>query len=446
MQDPLPIQPFTEPVSGVVTLPGSKSITNRALLLAALCDKPITLTGALFSEDTEIMCEALSALGFEVSRNATAKTICVKGCKGDIPVNKAELYVANAGTAARFLTAMLCLKEGGEYTLDGSPAMRKRPMRGLLDALVGHGAAEVTYLGQDGHFPFTLKTKGLPGGTLEVDASASSQILSALLMIAPLAKDSTLIVRLKGETVSHPFIQMTLDMIAQFGVSLKSSAAESSYQFPQAHFNAPGDEYLVEPDATAASYYAILPWVVGGDLTLKDCADIHLQGDIRFVDVLGQLGASFDSKEQDLLADFPNIYARGFEQDFNPISDTFLTLAAIAPLLKTPLTITGIAHTRKQETDRIHAMATELRKLGQEVQETEDSLTASPNIAKLRELTAEAPMEIDTYHDHRVAMSFGILGSYDLHGDGRPWLAIRNPGCCAKTFPNFFEVLAELRG
>ncbi len=444
MQDPLPIRPFTQPVSGSVTLPGSKSITNRALLMAALCERPITLTGALFSEDTEIMSDSLRRLGFTVEADSEKKTIRVEGRGGDIPNAKAELYVGNAGTAARFLAAMLCLKEGGEYHLDGSEAMRKRPMRGLLDALVRHNAAEVTYHEKEGFFPFTLKTKGLHGGVLEVDATASSQILSALLMVAPLAKEA-LRVKLEGYTVSIPFVEMTLLMRRQFDAT-GGRVGAGEYTTDSFGYNYKGNSYPIEPDATAASYFLMLPWVVGGQLTVPGFANVSLQGDRWFVRVVEKLGARFQRAELDQHIEYPDPTHGGFQENFNAISDTFLTLAAVAPLLKSELKITGIAHTRFQETDRVLAMATELKKLGQGVTFDDDSLTVQPALDAMRALTADKPVEIDTYHDHRVAMSFGILGCYDLHGDGRPWLAIRNPCCCAKTFPNFFEVLDGLRG
>ncbi|WP_309386185.1 3-phosphoshikimate 1-carboxyvinyltransferase [Cerasicoccus frondis] len=446
MTDPLTIQPFTRPVRGQVTLPGSKSITNRALILAALSKESLTLEGALFSDDTRIMANALRALGVTVSEDEAGKEIFVNGCGGQIPNAEAEIYVGNAGTAARFLTAMLCLRKDGVFKLDGSAPMRKRPMRGLLDALVAHGAAEVEYHGEPGFFPFTLKTKGMPGGELSVDASASSQILSALLMIAPLA-NGPLKITLSGETVSHPFIGMTLAMIEQFGVQPQGESDTGPFQFEGGGaYYYPRPAYVVEPDATAASYYAILPWVVGGELLLKRCYGIGLQGDIKFIEAIQPLGAFFNVEESDLVAEFRERKTPGVDINFNPISDTFLTLAAITPLLDGPTTISGIAHTRHQETDRINAMATELRKLGQRVEETDDSMTVYPDKAALIAKTADAPLAIDTYEDHRVAMSFGILGSHDLHGDGRPWITINDPGCCAKTFPNFFDVLAKLRG
>ncbi|GHC07728.1 3-phosphoshikimate 1-carboxyvinyltransferase [Cerasicoccus arenae] len=446
MSEALTIQPFTRPVRGRVTLPGSKSITNRALILAALSQESLTLEAALFSDDTRIMANALRALGITVSEDEAGKTIFVNGCGGSIPNPEAEIYVGNAGTAARFLTAMLCLREGGVYRMDGSAPMRKRPMRGLLDALVTHGAATVEYHGEPGFFPFTLRTNGVPGGELSVDASASSQILSALLMVAPLAK-GPLTLTLAGETVSHPFIGMTLAMIEQFGIQPQGKSDTGPFPFTGGgRYYYPRPAYVVEPDATAASYYAMLPWVIGGSLTLERCYGIGLQGDIHFIEILGQLGAFFNVDGADLVAEFRERKQGGVTEDFNAISDTFLTLAAITPLLDGPTTISGIAHTRHQETDRIAAMATELRKLGQRVDETDDSMTVHPDFTAIVAKTKDSPLAIDTYEDHRVAMSFGILGSHDLHGDGRPWLTINDPNCCAKTFPNFFDVLKALRG
>ena len=400
LPDPLPIPPFTRPVRGAVTLPGSKSITNRALLLAALSDGPVTLTNALFSRDTEIMAAALNQLGIKVETDAKTRTMRVAGQGGKIPVTNARLHVGNAGTAARFLTALVCLRAGGEYHFDSDPAMYRRPIGGLLDALASQGATASAR-----NFPFTLRTTGLAGGVVEVDASESSQLLSALLLVASKAR-TNLTVKLKGETVSQPFIAMTERMVRQF-------AARPS-------------AYAIEGDATAATYFQALPLVVGGSLALPGLQSpaTSLQGDAVFVDVLARVRA----RSGNVL----------LTEDFHAISDTFLTLAALAPLLPGPTRITGIAHTRKQETDRVAGMARELRKLGQEVIETEDSLTITP-----RPLTPGA--QIETYHDHRFAMSFGILGCHDLHGDGRPWLSVKDPGCCAKTFPNFFELLESLR-
>jgi len=411
--DPLPIPPFTAPARGAVTLPGSKSITNRALILAALAERTVTLRGALFSRDTRIMVAALRELGFRVETDEAELTITVWGQGGKIPNAEATIDVGNAGTAARFLTALVCLRKGGVYHFDGDAAMRARPIAGLLDALAQQGATA-----DSRSFPFTLRTNGLPGGVVTLDASASSQLVSALLLVAPRA-DTPLRVELLGETVSKPFITMTERMVAQF--------AEATFS-----------DYAIEGDATAASYFAALPIVAKGSIQIDGLtlgADA-LQGDTAFFSLLAEHGLI--TRVGDQFASMGKSRGRGLTADFNAFSDTFLTLAAIAPLLDGPTKITGIAHTRHQETDRVAGMARELRKLGQEVIETEDSLEIHP-----RPLVPG--QTIETYHDHRFAMSFGIFGCYDLHGTGQPWLSIKDPGCCAKTFPLFFEVLDALR-
>ena len=414
MLDPLPIVPFTRPACGAVALPGSKSITNRALVLAALSDRALTLSNALFSEDTRLMIEALRALGFGVETDEPARGIRIVGRGGEIPVGEAWINVGNAGTVARFLTAFVCLRPGGVYHFTGAEAMSRRPIGALLDALAAQGA-QASSRG----FPFTLRTAGLPGGEVALDASESSQLLSALLMVAPHAQ-RPLRVQLKGPTVSRPFVAMTERMVAQF-------AAKPT-------------EYAIEVDASAASYFLALPLVAGGRLSLTGLRTLQsLQGDIEFVNVLRTAGLAVtgaDHGEEAWIA--TGAPRRGVAADFNAFSDTFLTLAAIAPLLDGPTRITGIAHTRRQETDRVAGMARELRRLGQEVAEEEDALTITP-----RPLTPD--LEIETYHDHRFAMSFAVLGCHDLRGNGLPWLRLRNPGCCAKTFPDFFEVLGQVR-
>jgi 3-phosphoshikimate 1-carboxyvinyltransferase len=406
----LPIKPFTQPVRGHATLPGSKSITNRALILAALGHKPVTLTGALFSRDTLIMIAALRTLGFKVEPDEKALTIFIEGRGGEIPVREAKIEVGNAGTAARFLTAFVCLRPDGVYHFDGDEAMRRRPIGSLLVALETQGAkASARY------FPFTLKTAGLPGGSVKIDASESSQMLSALLMVAPHAL-SPLHVDTWGATVSEPFVEMTNRMVTQF-------AAKPTH-------------YAIEGDATAASYFATLAIVTRGAIRvdgLNLSADA-LQGDTEFCRLL--------AKANQLKIDGQSLSAgpahQGLKVDFNAFSDTFLSLAAIAPLLSSPTKITGIAHTRNQETDRVAGMARELKKLGQHVIEEEDSLEIHP-----RPLLAG--VEIETYHDHRFAMSFGILGCFDLLKTGEPWLTIKDPACCSKTFPHFFDLLENLR-
>lgn len=407
----LPIIPFTGPVRGGVTLPGSKSITNRALILAALGPTTVTLRNALFSRDTRIMIAALRTLGFEITADESALTITITGGGGKIPQRDAPIEVGNAGTAARFLTALVSLHPEGTYHFDGDEAMRRRPIGTLLEALEHQGATASAR-----SFPFTLKTAGLRGGNVRLDATESSQLLSALLMVAPHAR-APLTVELKGETVSRPFVAMTERMVQQFST--------------------PVVDYAIEGDATAASYFAALALVTQGQLTINglNLSPAGLQGDAEFYRLLAAHHLITASDHQ-----VASGHKRsGFSADFNHFSDTFLTLAALAPLLEGPTRITGIAHTRKQETDRVAGMARELRKLGQQVMETEDTLEIHP-----RPLTPHR--EIETYHDHRFAMSFGILGCHDLLKNGQAWLSIKDPACCAKTFPSFFDLLADLRG
>ena len=452
MTDPLPITPFTAKLDSSIPLPGSKSITNRALILAALAEGETRLEGALFSRDTRIMLEALEALGFQCSADQADQTINVQGEGGTIPNTSAELHVGNAGTAARFLTAFLALQAGGTYRFDGDPAMRERPMSGLLDALQTLDAAEFEFHGTPGHFPFTLKAKGYKGGSATVDASASSQILSALLLAAPAGNAS---IQLTCPDVRPAYVAITLKMREAFGASPVSSDAEGHYQLAAIRYKAPADGvYRIEPDISAASYFLALTLTQGGNLTIPNLGPAPLQGDAHFAEVLAHHGLRVDAEKNQWIANCtaPEAIGRGHREiDFNPFSDTFLTYAAIAPLLGGSVRICGIGHTRHQETDRIAGMANELSKLGQLVKEEDDALTIGqkPNELRARAMKARNAgqlIEIDTYEDHRFAMSFAILGSYDLIGDGKPWLAIKDPACCDKTFPDFFEALEKLRG
>ncbi|MGA3006876.1 MAG: 3-phosphoshikimate 1-carboxyvinyltransferase [Opitutaceae bacterium] len=445
LSDPLAIKPFTRPVRGEVTLPGSKSITNRALLLAALCDGPVTLTGALFSEDTKIMAEALRRLGFVVKEDEPQKILYIEGRRGLIPADRAELFVGNAGTAARFLTALCAAAPRGTYKIDGVPQMRKRPMQGLIDTLRDLGA-KITSAGEEGHFPIEIEAHGLKGGEVPIDASESSQMLSALLMVAPLAA-KPVEVSLIGQ-VRWPFVQMTTRLMEDFGQPHLGKIG--FHRFPIAagtRYTLPGESYAIEPDATAASYYAALPLVAGGEIAL---AHIRwgLQGDTDFLSIIERAGLSIEETFDGFVVSFaPELSRRKITQDFSEFSDTFLTLAAIAPLLEETTTITGIAHTRKQETDRVAGVVNELTKLGQDARydEKTDVLIITPNLAEMRKRAAQGLIEIETYDDHRFAMSFAVLGCHDLLKTGQPWLSLKNPACCAKTFPNFFEVLEAVR-
>jgi 3-phosphoshikimate 1-carboxyvinyltransferase len=432
------VKPFVRPVRGGVALPGSKSLTNRAMLLSALCDGPVTLTGALFSEDTEIMAEALRRLGFKVVGDEISRRIRVEGRGGEIPAAEAELFTGLSGTAARFLTALCAASKRGVYRIDGTAQMRKRPMKGLIDALRTLGA-DIKCPGKEGFLPVEIRASGLKGGPVAIDARESSQMLSALLMVSPLAEKPVVARPVSG--VRRPFVQMTERQMAQFGLADGPGKGEDgAIEVGPAMYRSPG-EYAVEPDATAASYFAALPLVAGGSLRLDGLrpAGASLQGDVRFLDVLAKCGAVVSGAGEGMTVSFAPFGRRhGVAYDFSEFSDTFLTLAAVAPLLEGPTRITGIAHTRKQETDRVSAMAGELRRLGQDVAETEDSLEISP-----RPLRRGATVE--THGDHRFAMSFAILGCRDVRGDGSPWLCVGDPSCSAKTFPGFFDVLDIVR-
>lgn len=451
----LSIKPFSKNFRRASLMPpGSKSITNRALILAAMRTGTTRLAGTLFSEDTRTMLACLRALGFQIDFDEAKKTISIEGRGGEIPCRHAKLYVANAGTTARFLTAMLALQPAGTFELDGSEAMRKRPMQGLIVALEKLGCT-FEFGGVAGHFPFTMKTRGITGTAIAVDASASSQILSAILMIAPCISNTagTFSVHLCGKTVSKPFVEMTLRMIAQFGGAVE---ARGNSFMCAGGYGAGTFDYAIEPDATAASYFLILPFVHrASEICVEGLNSQGLQGDAAFALDLSTPPHDLLSvcEGNNALSARAGTCRQGFEIDFNAISDTFLTLAAIAPLLEkgSSLTIRGIAHTRKQETDRIAAMATELAKIvgAENVSQTEDALTIHacgvPAMRARADAQPAGTIRIATYKDHRVAMSFGILGTFDLRGDGSAWLAIEDPQCCSKTFPEFFDVLEKIR-
>lgn len=426
----LDIQPFSKYCAAEVLPVGSKSITNRALMLAAVHGKPCRLSGALFSRDTEIMMDCLGKLGLKISANPAQRTIFVEDAA--IKNKKASLFVGNAGTAARFITALAAAVDGGEYSFDSDAAMYERPMEGLIKALEEQGA-QFYYKGKPYHFPFIMRTHGLKGGAVRVDASSSSQILSAVIMAGALAKKPLEIT--SGETVSKPFVEMTRRMASQF----------------------PCAEYDIEPDATAASYFAALPIVTGGACIIKNFAKVRLQGDARFVSVIEEAGLVKTQIVGDdlLVMGVPEFDNSDMEVDFNDISDTFLTLASVAAYLPRRIKIKGIKHTRGQETDRVSAMAKELKKLAAGVIEEDDSLqiTSHPALykCKTRRQILEAMAEniggrvlISTYQDHRIAMSFSVLGCADI-GRGS-WMEIENPQCVAKTWREFFTVLEAARG
>ncbi|MCC5804813.1 MAG: 3-phosphoshikimate 1-carboxyvinyltransferase [Opitutales bacterium] len=441
MVDPLPIIPFRKPAHGRVTLPGSKSVTNRALVMAALADGTTRLLQPLLSRDSRLMLDALRALGFGVRLAPDESWIEVDGAGGAIPRDHAELHVGNAGTVARFLTALLVHHPGGRYRLDGDPAMRERPMRGLLEAL-GDLGARFTFTDGDWCFPFTMHTDGWSGSSLRVNASASSQMVSGLLLSAARAPEH---VRIQCPGTRPAFVELTAEMMRRAGVTVRGDVNSGHLTVDPGPYYFPEAGYAVEPDVTAASYFMALPLAAGGSVEIDGIGGPLMQGDARFINVAAAYGVRGENSTDGLRISRTEVSDTPAVVDFETFSDTFLTLAAVAPLLPAPFTIRGIGHTRHQETDRIHAMATELRRLGQGIEEGADWIRITPDREALRALALKGGATIQTYEDHRVAMSFGILGCADIRGDGEPWLRIADPGCCAKTFPRFFEVLDGLR-
>jgi len=435
------IKPFSKACNSRVKMPGSKSISNRALILSVMCEGDVELQDILQSEDVALMQEALTDLGVCITK--TKNGVIVKGTGGEIPNSESTINVGNAGTIARFLTCLLAAQSAGEYLMDGTEAMRNRPMLELLSCLEKLGS-KIEYRDKEGHFPFNLKCNGLYGNAIRIDARKSGQNISGLIMQAPRLGNKCNITFAEG-TVSLPFIDMTLKMIGKFNEdkSYNYDLSRNSLEINNCAYKKGSFVYKVEPDATAASYFLTLPLVVGGECLVEGLKVDMLQGDIAYCDILKSIGGRIEYNPDGVKSIFNNTLDGG-TFNFVDISDTFLTLAAISPLLGSNLEICGIEHTRKQETDRVSAMATELKKLGQDVTEKSDRLIITPNLNKLRKL-AEHGVNIDTYNDHRFAMSFAILGSFDLYGTGKSWLTINNPLCCSKTFPDFFDCLNTAR-
>ncbi len=422
------MRPVTRPIDAVVHVPGSKSITNRALLAAALARGESELTGALHSDDTTYMAAALNALGIAVEVDEPGERFAVNGGDGSLPATEADLFVGNAGTAMRFLTAALPLGHG-RYRIDGVPRMRKRPIAPLLDALRQLGADATSEEGT-GCPPVIVRAHGLPGGRCAMTGDQSSQYFSALLLAAPYAVKGVEIDVL-GDLVSKPYMPMTAAVMAAFGVEVELDQVDwRSFRVrPGQRYR--GMRFRVEPDASNASYFFAAAAVTGGRVRVEGLGRDSTQGDLHFVDVLAAMGANVTiAREFVEVAGPEEGKLRGVDLDLNPISDTAQTLAAIAPFATGPTTIRGIAHARLKETDRVAAMATELRKLGQVVEERPDGLTIHPRPV--------VPASIATYDDHRMAMSFAIAGLR------APGIQIEHPECVAKTFPDFFARLDQV--
>jgi 3-phosphoshikimate 1-carboxyvinyltransferase len=412
------------PLDAAIRPPGSKSITNRALVCAALAVGDSTLRGALDSEDTRVMVDGLRRLNIDVEFAPPSDTIRVEGCSGRLPAGSAELFVANSGTTVRFLTA-LCTLGRGTYRLDGVARMRKRPIGDLLDALAQLGASAFSE-NENGCPPVIVRADGLKGGRAVVRGDISSQFLSGLLMAAPYARQAVELI-VEGLLVSQPYVRMTLEVMKAFHAKIEAGDLSRLFIPPMRYH---GRVYDIEPDASAASYFWGAAAIVGGRVTVQGLTRDALQGDVAFCECLARMGCAVEYGERSITVRGGPLC--GIDVDMNAISDTVQTLAAVALFATGPTTIRGVAHIRHKETDRIGDLARELRKLGAVALERDDGLTIVPQ--KLQ------GAEIETYNDHRMAMSLALVGLRT------PGVVILNPGCTAKTYPRYFEDLARVCG
>lgn len=413
-------------------VPGSKSITNRALLIAALAKGKSRLSGSLFSNDTKNMTDCLNRLGIRTETDEEKEVIEVYGCGGRLPIKSASINVGNAGTAARFITALLAFS-GGIYHLDSSEQMKKRPMKPLLDALISLGVI-IKYDEKMGHFPFTLDSRGVNGGSISLSTKISSQFLSAVIMTGFLLKDG-LKVNITGGRESLPYIDMTVKVMKSFGAKVDTVCENGlvSYVLKERNTYIAG-EYDIEPDVSAACYFYAMAQILGCKAQVYGVHLNNLQGDLEFVKLLTEMGAKiFDEPDGIMLKGAENGQYEGIEANLNSFSDQSLTLAAVSVFAKSPTKITGVAHIRLQESDRLLAISTELEKLGIRTEMGEGEITVFPSNLSLQE-----EVEIETYEDHRVAMAFSLIG---LRREG---IVIKNPECSAKTFKDYFNILSKI--
>ncbi len=408
-----------------ISVPGSKSITNRALLLATLAEGVSTLRGVLFSDDSRHFLKCVQNLGFETTVDEGAGIITVRGHGGLVPKEEASQYVGSAGTAARFLTAYLGICHG-TYHMDASAQMRRRPMKPLLDSLKELGC-EIRYEGEEGYFPFTLKSCGFCKNTLSINIDHSSQFLSALLIAACLSKED---IRIQVDgTHGMAYINMTETMMSQFGVITSHPSPNVFLVKCGQHYIA--RDYQIEPDVSAACYFYAMAPLLNIPILVRNVHFDSMQGDVEFIRILEQMGCSAADTPMGIVVTPPaDGIIRGVDVNMSACSDQAITLAAIAPFANTPTTIRGIGHIRYQESNRMEAIVTELGKMGILCQETEHNLTIYPGKPKAA--------TVDTYDDHRMAMGFSLIGLR------APGIIINNPGCCRKTFEDYFTVLDQL--
>ena len=418
---------------GSVRLPGSKSISNRMLLLAALAEGQTEIKSLLASDDTHVMLMALQKLGIVWQQHGESQDYAVTGAAGTLPVHAADLFMGNAGTAIRPLTAALAVI-GGDYTIHGVARMHERPIGDLVDALNAVGA-RITYTGNPGFPPLHIQRGMVHPERLQVRGNVSSQFLTALLMAAPLmAREKALTIDVVGELVSKPYIEITLNLMQRFGVTVERAGWSAFTISPGQHYRSPGTMY-VEGDASSASYFLAAGAIAGGPVRVEGVGKSSIQGDVRFVEALQQMGATITMGENWIEASSAGIL-KAIDADFNHIPDAAMTIAVAALYADGTSTLRNIASWRVKETDRLSAMATELRKLGALVEEGADFLRITPPVM-LDSAT------IDTYDDHRMAMCFSLAS---LNGAACAGAAVRinDPQCVAKTFPDYFEAFAGI--
>ena len=418
----LEVMPLERPPDATIRVPGSKSVTNRALIIAALADGNSRIVNPLFSDDSFWLMDALVRLGIDVHADGERGEVYVSGQSGEIYASGVDLFVGNAGTVARFLPPFLALGRG-PFTVDGVPRMRERPVADLVDGMRQLGAA-VEYAGEDGRFPLMIKGGGIPGGKARVSASKSSQFISGLLMAAPYAQAPVTLHPVGRK--EWPYVGITVALMRAFGVEVD----EANGRFTVAPALYSSREYEVEPDASGASYFMAAAAVTGGRVRIPGLGASSPQGDLRFAGVLRDMGCRVEIASDFVEVQGPD-HLRGVEVDMNAFSDTMITLSAIAPFAEGPTTIKNVGHTRLQESDRLSAVATELTRLGVKTQTTSSSIRIIPKNIRSG--------VVRTYGDHRMAMAFAITG---LVASG---IRIRDPGCVTKTFPGYFGALESLR-
>ncbi len=404
--------------------PGSKSLTNRALLCAALADGPCTLRGISLSDDAWRMIAGLRQLGVLMEIDETSARARVRGGSGHFPITEADLNVGDAGTAMRFLTAACCLAHA-RIRIDGSARMRERPIGELVGALQQIGA-RIGYEAAAGFPPLSILASGLRGGEVTFHSPPSSQFLSALLMIAAYASDDVF-VQVEGDLPSRPYVELTLALMRRMGVDAFSAGTRFAIPAGQRYV---AGEHAIEPDASAATYFWAAAAITRGRAEVLGLTRESLQGDVGFVDVLKEMGCRIETRPESLVVDATALdRLHGVDVDLNAMPDTVQTLAVAALFADGPTRIRNVANLKLKETDRLSALRQELTRLGAEVEPYDDGLVITPP-------ATPRPAVIETYHDHRMAMSFALAG-LTLEG-----VVIRNADCVSKSFPDYYEALA----